>query len=94
MVSSVYGNMIDSPSSIKKIKPFVEEFDIDMSSAQKQKFNSFNYFFTRKLKHNARSVDLSSTIAVSPATGKYLHMQISATAILSLKTTASIFHHF
>jgi phosphatidylserine decarboxylase len=72
LVSSIYGNMMDSPSSTKKIQPFVEEFDIDMSSVQKQKFNSFNDFFTRKLKKNARPVDTNSTITVSPADGKLL----------------------
>ena len=72
LVSSIYGNMMDRPSSTKKIQPFVEEFDIDMSSVQKQEFNSFNDFFTRKLKNNARPVDTNSTITVSPADGKLL----------------------
>ena len=30
VVSSMYGNRMDHPSSTKKIHPFVEEFDIDM----------------------------------------------------------------
>ncbi len=72
VVSSVYGNSMDRPSSTKKIQPFVEEFDIDMSAAQKQAFNSFNDFFTRKLKNDARPVDTTSTVAVSPADGKIL----------------------
>jgi phosphatidylserine decarboxylase len=72
VVSSVYGNSMDRPSSTKKIQPFVDEFDIDMSIAQKQEFNSFNDFFTRKLKNNARPVDTNSTVAVSPADGKVL----------------------
>ncbi len=72
MVSSVYGNRMDSPSSTKKIHPFIDEFDIDMSTAQKQEFNSFNDFFTRKLKNNARPVDTNTTVAVSPADGKIL----------------------
>ena len=72
VVSSVYGNSMDRPSSAKKIQPFVEEFDIDLRTAQKQAFNSFNDFFTRKLKNNARPVDTSSTVAVSPADGKIL----------------------
>jgi len=70
VVSSVYGNRMDLPSSTKKIEPFVEEFDIDMGIAQKQQFTSFNDFFTRKLKKNARPVDTNSTVAVSPADGK------------------------
>jgi len=72
LVSSVYGHRMNSPSSIQKIHPFVEEFDIDMSTAQKQEFSSFNDFFTRKLKKNARLVDTNSAVAVSPADGKIL----------------------
>ena len=72
VVSSLYGNMMDRPSSAKKIQPFVEEFGIDLRIAQKQEFSSFNDFFTRKLKPDARPVDTSSTVAVSPADGKIL----------------------
>jgi phosphatidylserine decarboxylase len=72
VVSSFYGDRMDRSSSTKKIKPFVEEFDIDMSTAQKQEFSSFNDFFTRKLKKNARPVDTSSAVTVSPADGKIL----------------------
>ncbi len=72
LVSSIYGNMMDRTSSAKKIHPFIEDFDIDMSVAQKQEFNNFNDFFTRKLKDDARPIDTSSTIVVSPADGKIL----------------------
>ena len=72
LVSSIYGAMMDRPSSAKKIHPFIEDFNIDMSNAQEQEFNTFNDFFTRKLKADARPVDTSSTILVSPADGKIL----------------------
>lgn len=72
LVSSIYGSRMDRSSSVQKIAPFVEVFDIDMSAVQKQEFNSFNDFFIRKLKKNARPVDTISTIAVSPADGKLL----------------------
>jgi len=72
LVSSIYGNMMDRTSSAKKIHPFVEDFDIDMSVAQKQEFNNFNDFFTRKLKDGARPIDTTSNIVVSPADGKIL----------------------
>lgn len=71
-ISAVYGDRMDQPSSVKKIEPFIEEFDIDMSVTQKQEFISFNDFFTRKLKSHARPVDTAPTAAVSPADGKIL----------------------
>jgi phosphatidylserine decarboxylase len=72
LVSSIYGNMMDRTSSAKKIQPFIEDFDIDMSAAQEKEFNNFNDFFTRKLKDDARLIDTSSNIVVSPADGKIL----------------------
>jgi phosphatidylserine decarboxylase len=72
LVSSVYGSMMDRPSSAKKIQSFIGDFDIDMSIAREQEFNNFNDFFTRKLKADARPVDTSYSIAVSPADGKIL----------------------
>jgi len=71
-VSTLYGEMMDSPKSTKKIRPFVKEYNIDLSTAQKRQFTSFNDFFTRKLKDDARIIDTSANIIVSPADGKAL----------------------
>lgn len=71
-VSSWYGAMMDSPNSIDKIEPFVEDYNIDLSIAQKQEFNSFNDFFIRKLRLEARPVNSDSNVIVSPADGKIL----------------------
>ena len=72
LVSAIYGYMMDRTYSAKKIHPFIEDFDIDMSVAQKQEFKNFNDFFTRKLKYEARPIDIRTNIAVSPADGKIL----------------------
>ena len=72
LVSTIYGYMMDRTYSAKKILPFIKDFDIDMSVAQKQEFKNFNDFFTRKLKYEARPIDISTNIAVSPADGKIL----------------------
>lgn len=71
-VSAIYGNMMDWSYSAKKIEPFIENFDIDMSIAQEQEFDNFNDFFVRKLKDYARPVDTCATVVVSPADGKIL----------------------
>ena len=72
LVSSVYGKMMDRTSSGKRIHAFIEDFDIDMSVVREQEFKNFNDFFTRKLKDNARPVDTSLNIVISPADGKIL----------------------
>lgn len=72
LLSTIYGNMMDCTYSAKKIHPFIEDFDIDMSVAQEQEFKNFNDFFTRKLKDDARPINSSTKIVVSPADGKIL----------------------
>lgn len=72
LVSSIYGEMMDRTSSAKKIHPFIDDFNIDMSGVQEQEFKNFNDFFTRKLKDNVRPIDTSLNIVVSPADGKIL----------------------
>lgn len=71
-VSTIYGNMMDCSYSAKKIDPFIEDFDIDMSIAQEKEFDNFNDFFIRKLKDYARPIDTCSTVVVSPSDGKIL----------------------
>lgn len=72
IVSSVYGDMMEKPSSSDKIQPFIEEYGVDISIAQEQNFNSFNEFFIRKLKRQARPIIQDSLAVASPADGKVL----------------------
>jgi len=71
-VSEWYGNMMDSPDSKDKIASFVDEYQIDLSQAEKQYFKSFNDFFTRKLKPEFRPVNQDRNVVVSPGDGKLL----------------------
>ncbi|RLD63143.1 MAG: phosphatidylserine decarboxylase [Bacteroidetes bacterium] len=71
-VSSFYGEMMDSPKSIAKIQPFIKEYNINIDESEKQKFISFNDFFTRKLKAGARKIDADSNVIISPGDGKIL----------------------
>jgi len=61
---------MDKSSSAEKVEPFVKKYGIDMSIVQKKHFDSFNDFFTRKLKPDARPVNADSLVVVSPADGK------------------------
>ena len=72
IVSSVYGDMMEKPSSSDKIQPFIEEYGVDISIAQEQNFNSFNEFFIRTLKPQARPIIQDSLAVASPADGKVL----------------------
>ncbi|MBN1175528.1 phosphatidylserine decarboxylase [Candidatus Woesearchaeota archaeon] len=73
-LSSFYGNLMDKYSSRKKIKPFIDSYDVDMSDSflSYKLFNSFNDFFTRKLNQDARDFSSSENLLVSPCDGKIL----------------------
>ncbi len=71
-VSEIYGRMMDRPSSVKKIAPFVREYDIDMSQFRDTVYGSFNDFFMRRLRADARRIDPDPAVLVSPADGKVL----------------------
>ncbi|WP_369048915.1 archaetidylserine decarboxylase [Tenacibaculum sp. UWU-22] len=70
-LSSRYGKMMNRPSSVKKIKGFVDKLGINMDESYKSisQFTSFNDFFYRKLKPNSRPIENGF---VSPGDGKLL----------------------
>ena len=72
LISTWYGNRMDSPGSADKIGPFVEEYGIDLDIAKKDTFSSFNDFFTRELKLGARPINADTNVVVSPADCKIL----------------------
>lgn len=71
-LSALYGKKMDSPSSCKLIPDFVKEHNINMEESIKSidEFQSFNDFFTRKLKPNSRAIQREKGVLASPADGK------------------------
>lgn len=74
LFSKIYGSYCDSKKSTKKIYSFVKDFDIDMLHSEKalDQFESFNDFFTRKLKKEGRPIDKSLNSLISPGDGRLL----------------------
>ena len=70
-ISERYGKKMNSPKSIKKIRGFIDELNIDMSECTQDisEFKTFNDFFYRHLKPEARPVGNG---VVSPGDGKLL----------------------
>lgn len=77
LLSNAYGYLQKTPWSRKKIKPFIEKYGIDSSefATPVEEFQSFNDFFTRKLKETARPIAPGKSVAVMPADGRYLFYQ-------------------
>lgn len=72
-LSAAYGWLQRLPRSRRKIAPFVLKFELNPSEFEKSidQFTSFDDFFTRKLKAEARPVDRDPRVIVAPADGRY-----------------------
>lgn len=72
--STVYGALMDAPESAKKVIPFIETYGLDAREflESPESFRSFNEFFYRKLRPEARPVDVRRDVAVLPADGRHL----------------------
>jgi phosphatidylserine decarboxylase len=84
-LSAWYNN---SRFSIGLIKAFIKEYAIDMTDFEKpvNTYTSFNDFFVRTLKPNARPIDLNPTAITSPADGKvYVIPDITSNSTFFIK---------
>ncbi len=73
-LTEYYGKYMNTTNSAKKISKFIEKYDINMEESEKKadEFKTFNEFFYRKLKKDARPIDNNKYSVVSPADGKIL----------------------
>lgn len=74
VISHIYGLINKTSFSKVKIKPFIEKFDIDTKEFVKDVngFSSFNDFFIRELKKEARKIEGQSSDIIIPADGRIL----------------------
>ena len=75
--SHFYGWWMDRPSTVAKVKPFVKSFGLDAEEFAKKmdEFTSFNDFFSRELKSEARPIADDRDAVVFPADGRHLGFQ-------------------
>ena len=72
--SNLLGHYYNLALSKRAIKPFVKKYNICLAEAEQKlhEFASFNDFFTRKLKPEARLIDPDPASVVSPSDGTVL----------------------
>lgn len=72
-----YGWRMDQPGSGKKIKPFIREYAVDVAefAERVEDYDSFNAFFYRRLKPDARPIVSGDSVVVFPADGRHLAIQ-------------------
>jgi len=72
-----YGWRMSRPASRKKIVPFIKNYGVDVSEFfhSIEYFASFNDFFYRALKSDARPIHPEANTAIFPADGRHLGFQ-------------------
>lgn len=72
--SHIYGWQMNKRVSAGKILPFIVKYDLDVSIFAKSvyAFKTFNEFFYRRLKAEARPIAEGDEVAVFPADGRHL----------------------
>lgn len=74
-------------ASIKKIAPFIEKYQIDLTEATRQEFTSFNDFFTRELTPSARPINENFSAVIAVSDGKVFHYSITEKAEFQIKNS-------
>lgn len=69
-----YGYKMKKPESALRVLPFISKYDIDVDEFVKSPFDykTFNEFFYRALKAEARPIAAGDRVAVFPADGRHL----------------------
>ena len=85
VISKVGGFFLNTPLSKVMIKPFIEKNSIDMSQYESREFQSYNDFFTRKIKDGKREVRGDEKALISPADGKVSCYELDENAVFWIK---------
>ena len=81
------GKLLSSKFSALFVKSFVKANHIDLSQCRKQSFTSFNDFFTRRLKAEARPLEKDGECFISPCDGRLSVYEIKENCSFQIKHT-------
>lgn len=86
-VSELGGKLLSTGISRLAVKPFVRANHIDLSQCEKQTFSSYNDFFTRKLKQDARPVEPELNRMPAPCDSRLSVYEIQENQSFEIKHT-------
>lgn len=86
-VSRLTGAFLSTPLSKGFIKPFIRKNGIDMSQFEEVPYRSYNEFFSRKIKPEARPVDMDHEHLISPCDCKLTALAVGEDTVFTLKHT-------
>lgn len=86
-VSKLCGRMLDTKLSTVIVPKFCKTNNVDLSQYEKQTFDSFNDFFTRKIKKELRPINMDENVLVSPCDSRLSMYRIDADSEFVVKDT-------
>lgn len=77
LFSKWYGGRMSTPASRSRVRPFIEKYRLNAEefADSSESYQTFNEFFYRKLKPEARPIVADADAAVFPADGRHLGFQ-------------------
>lgn len=87
-ISRLTGRLMDTRLSRALIGPFIRKSGIDLSDYEPVRYASFNEFFRRRIREEARPVDFSPEHLIAPCDGKLSVFPIDDDAVFEIKGTA------
>ena len=86
-LSKLAGSFLSTGASKVFIKPFIKSNHIDMSQFLPEEYDSYNDFFSRRIRPEARPIDMDPRHLISPADSKLTALSITETGRFTLKHT-------
>ena len=86
-LSKAAGAFLSTRASCIFIKPFIKSNRIDMSQFEPVAYESYNDFFSRRIREGARTVDMDPRHLISPADSKLTVLPITEKGRFTLKHT-------
>ena len=87
VLSRMAGKFLSTKLSCLFIRPFIRRNNIDMSEYEPTAYRSYNDFFSRKIRPDARPVDQDPCHLISPCDSKLTALPITKDGIFTLKHT-------
>lgn len=85
IISKAVGMFLSTGLSSRLIPYFIKAGKIDMSEYVSREYSSFNDFFTREIKKNARPVDSDEKALISPADGRISVYKTDENSVFKIK---------
>ena len=86
-LSKLAGKFLSTKASKVFIKPFIRNNHIDMSQFEPVEYESYNDFFSRRIRPEARPIDMDPGHLISPADSKLTALPITESGRFVLKHT-------